>query len=184
MHRNQDMTKHLSILKSTLELIIKANLKIKSDKCVFGAETIEFLGHEISSQGIKQDPEKLKALVKLPRPTDAKGVKRALGMFSHYSKFVERFAMLAEPLTKLTCEGVECVWAEEREKAYGQILMELAKNATLAHFNHTDPIMLKTDASRTGVASLLLQKQGEDWKIKTCCSRRLTPSEANYVLRI
>lgn len=171
---------HLNMLQTTLKLIIEANLKIKADKCKFGAKSIKFLGHEISSQGIKQDPDKLKALLKLPSPRDAKEVKRALGMFSYYRKFVDKFAMIAEPLTKLTRKGVEFAWTNEQQNAYDKILSELSKNATLAHFNHRDPVMLKTDASRTGVAGMLLQKQDEDWKIITCCSRRLTPSEANY----
>lgn len=53
-------------------------------------------------------------------------------------------------------------------------------NATLAHYNHVDPIMLKTDASKVGVAGTLLQKQNNDWKIVTCCSRRMSSAEANY----
>ena len=127
-------SEHLAILQQTLETIIDANLKIKADKCVFGASTIKFLGHEISETGIRQDPEKLKALLQLPQPTDTKGVKRALGMFSYYRKFVPNFAMLlAEPLTNLTRKGVEFVWADEQRKAYRSIINELGKNATLAH---------------------------------------------------
>lgn len=57
---------------------------------------------------------------------------------------------------------------------------ELSKNATLAHFNHKDQIRVKTDASEKGIAGMLLQKQGDDWKLVTCCSRRLTDSESNY----
>lgn len=77
---------HLAMIRSTLGLIIKANLKIKADKCVFGANNVKFLGHEISKDGIRQDPDKLKALLKLPEPKDVKEVKRALGMFSYYRK--------------------------------------------------------------------------------------------------
>ena len=40
--------------------------------------------------------------------------------------------------------------------------------------------MLKTDASRKGIAGLLLQKQKGEWKIVQCCSRRLSSSELNY----
>jgi len=80
-------SEHLAIPQQTLGTIIDANLKFKADKCVFGANTIKFLGHEISETGIQQDPEKLKALIQLPEPTDAKGEKRALGMFSYYRKF-------------------------------------------------------------------------------------------------
>jgi len=171
---------HLSMLKATLETVITANLKIKADKCVFAANSIKFLGHEISEEGIRQDPDKLRALLQLPEPADAKGVKRALGMFSYYRKFVPNFAMLAEPLTNLTRKGVDFVWEDEQRKAYRSIISELGKNATLAHFNHRDPLLVKTDASRQGVAGMLLQKHEDEWRIITCCSRRLSDSEKNY----
>jgi len=101
-------------------------------------------------------------------------------MFSYYRKFIPKFAILAEPLTKLTRKNVKFEWGEEQEKAFRTIIDEMLKNATLSHFNHTDPIMVKTDASKQGVAGMLLQCQKDEWKIITCCSRRLSRSEENY----
>lgn len=43
--------KHLSMLKATLELVIKANLKITPANCVCGANKDRLLGHEISEAG-------------------------------------------------------------------------------------------------------------------------------------
>lgn len=59
-------------------------------------------------------------------------------MFSYYRKFVNNFAMIAEPLTKLTRKEVELEWGTEQKDAYNKIINELAKNATLPHFNHSD----------------------------------------------
>lgn len=59
-------------------------------------------------------------------------------------------------------------------------MKSLEENATLSHFNHKDPIMLKTDASKQGVAGILLQRQQGEWKMVTCCSRRLSECEENY----
>lgn len=171
---------HLSMLESVFKLIIQANLKISVNKCVFGASSVRFLGHEISESGMKQDPDKLRSLRELPVPKDAKEVKRALGMFSYYRKFVPSFAMIVEPLTKLTRKGVEFTWGSEQQEAYAKVIQKLQENATLIHYNHHDPHLVKTDASRKGVAGMLLQKHGQDWKLVTCCSRRLSTSETNY----
>lgn len=171
---------HIQMLAEVLKIIMKSNMKIKASKCIMGARGITFLGHEISQDGIRQDPEKLKALLKLPAPKDPKGIKRVMGMFSYYRKFVPNFAIIAEPLTKMTRKGVAFQWNAEQEEAFRGILRELAKNATLLHFNHKDPIQVRTDASHKGVAGILLQKDGQDWKLVTCCSRRLTTSESNY----
>lgn len=171
---------HLKLLEQILKVVIKSNLRIKSNKCTFGARKIVFLGHEISEEGIKQEPEKLKALLQLAPPTDANGVRRALGMFSYYRKFVPSFALMAEPLTRLTKKNATFQWGKVEQQAFKDIMSHLAKNAVLKHFDHKDPITVKTDASKQGVAGMLLQKNNGDLKIVSCCSRRLSPSEENY----
>ena len=171
---------HLILLEKIFQLVIKANLKLKATKCIFGAKQVTFLGHEISANGIKQEQSKLNALSSLPTPKDANEVRRVLGLFSYYRKFVPKFAIIAEPLTRLTRKNVKFVWQQEQSLAFSQIIDELLKNATLAHFNHHDPLLVKTDASGKGVAGMLLQLQNEEWRIITCCSRRLSPSEENY----
>lgn len=171
---------HLKLLAQLFDLVIKSGLRLKSSKCVFGAHQVVFLGHLISATGIRQDPDKLKAILAMPRPKDAPGVKRVLGLLSYYRKFVPKFAILAEPLTNLTKKKTPFVWGKVEQDAYDKLLFELAKNATLTNFDHTLPIILKTDASRQGIAGMLLQKANDEVKLVTCCSRRLSSSEANY----
>lgn len=60
---------HLAMLAKVFKLIIDANLKLKGSKCQFGARKVVFLGHEISENGIRQDPNKLSAIKNLPAPT-------------------------------------------------------------------------------------------------------------------
>lgn len=170
-------SEHISLLEKVFKLIIDANLKLKSTKCVFGAHKIVFLGHEISEAGIRQDPSKLRALLAMPPPIDAGGVKRVLGMLAYYRRFVPQFATVAEPLTRLTRKKAKFVWQREQKVAFESLLGALEKNATLAHFNNKDPVMLKTDASRVGIAAMLFQQQKGEWKLVTCTSRRLSVSE-------
>lgn len=53
-------------------------------------------------------------------------------------------------------------------------------NAVLANFNHNDPTLVKTDASRRGIAGILLQQKEGEWRMVCCASRRLDNSEENY----
>lgn len=46
--------------------------------------------------------------------------------------------------------------------------------------HHKDPLCLKTGASLVGVAGILLQRQNDDWRIITCCSRSTSVAERNY----
>ena len=48
------------------------------------------------------DPEKVKAVLEWPRPTNVIEIRSFLGLAGYYQKFVEGFSCLAAPLTKLT----------------------------------------------------------------------------------
>lgn len=79
---------HAQLLEMVFQLVIKSNLEINGKKCTFGARKVTFLGHEISDKGIRQEQNKLQAILKIPRPKDANEVERILGLLSYYRKFV------------------------------------------------------------------------------------------------
>lgn len=106
------------MIDKVLKTVIKANLKMSVNECVFGGESIKFLGHGISQHGIRQDPDELKALTRLPEPRDVKEVKKALGMFSCYRRFVPNLALIVEPLTNLTRKVVEFKWEKQEPEAF------------------------------------------------------------------
>lgn len=171
---------HMMMLNRVLAVVIKSNMTLKSSKCMFATKRILFLGHEISEAGVRQDPDKTRALLAMSPPTDIPGVRRILGMLGYYRKFIPNFASVSSPLTRLLKKGTKFVWLEAEQKAFDSLLRSLAEEITLSHFNHRDPLTLKTDASKTGVAAILLQKQDGVWRLIVCCSRRLNEHEANY----
>lgn len=61
-----------------------------------------FLGHVISGDGISVDLEKIKEVVDWPIPTTVMGTRSFLGLAGYYRRFIEGFARLSSPLTKLT----------------------------------------------------------------------------------
>lgn len=89
---------HLERLRLVLEAIRAADLTIKPEKCQFGFDELRFLGHVISAEGVRPDPEKTAAVARFPTPTDKKSVRRFLGLCAYYRRFVENFSNIAEPL--------------------------------------------------------------------------------------
>jgi len=170
----------MQMLEKVFGVVIKSNLKLKTSKCVFGEHQVLFLGRFISEYGVRRNPAKTMALLEMPEPTDAAGVRRVLGMLEYYRKFILNFASLSEPLTKLLKKNRPFVWGLREEEASPSLLGELARDVTLAHFNHSDPIATKTDASKADVAALLLQRQQGEWRLISCCSRMLNEHERNY----
>lgn len=116
----------------------------------------------------------------LPRPFDVKGVRRLLGMFGYYRKFIPNFSSIAEPISRLTRQSIKFDWNIEQERALAKLKDALKEDVLLYHYNHNDPLMLKTDASKSGVAGMLYQSQGGEWRLIACCSRRVSKAEENY----
>jgi len=168
------------MLEQVFRLLIDANLKLKGNKCTFGVDKVVFLGHEISAEGIRQDPTELAALKRLPRPTNVSHLRSALGMLNYYRKFVPSYAILAEPLTRLLKKSQQFVSKTEQQQAFDAIVKTLLDNGTLAHYDRKAPTALKIDTCKAGIASILLQQIDGEWKIVTCRSRRLQPNEQNY----
>ena len=70
-------------------------------KCVFASDNIDFLGHHLSTNSLILQEDKLSAVREVPAPTDVSSLRAALGLFSYYRKFVNRFNTIAFPLNRL-----------------------------------------------------------------------------------
>ena len=77
---SRDFENHLVYLKEVLQRLQQAGLKLKPSKCSFVTNKITFLGHEVSTEGISPNREKVKAIEDIPAPTTLKAVR------SFYSK--------------------------------------------------------------------------------------------------
>ena len=51
-----------------------------SHKCAFGLNEVEYLGHIVSHEGVKVDPNKIKAIIKLPIPKTIKKLRGFMGL--------------------------------------------------------------------------------------------------------
>ena len=58
---------------------------------------IQYLGHILSTKGIKPLPSKTKAIQNMHPPKMPKQVRAFLGLIDYYRKFIKNFAKIAEP---------------------------------------------------------------------------------------
>ncbi|GBM14977.1 Retrovirus-related Pol polyprotein from transposon 297 [Araneus ventricosus] len=78
--------KHLNNIRKVFQRLQKANLVLCPKKCRFFRKEVSYLGHIISANGVKSDPEKTKAVLDWPRPETAHDLRSFLGLRIRESK--------------------------------------------------------------------------------------------------
>lgn len=134
---------HIEHLISVFSLLRQNSWYVKESKCAFGLEELAYLGHIISTQGIKPDPDKIEAVVNWPVPSTVKQTKVFLGLTGYYRKFVAQYAQIAAPLTNLLRKD-GFVWSEEARTAFDQLKTALTTTSVLIFPNFSDPFVVQT----------------------------------------
>lgn len=141
------------------------------------------LGHVVSKDGIRPDPDKIAAVVGFPRPLQQKDLRSFLGLASYFRRFVRNFATIASPLNQLLQYGTQYVWSDDCQRAFDALKSALTSVPVLCHFDETKPAILHTDASGHGIGGVLLQSDDQlRERVVAYASRSLTPAERNYTI--
>ena len=75
---------------------------VKVKKCEFAKKELKFLGHIISREGIRTDPEKIEKMVNIGSPKNLKELRSRLGLFSFYQQYIKGFSGITKLMYELT----------------------------------------------------------------------------------
>ena len=106
-----------------------------------------YLGHLLTTYGVKPQPEKVKAITELKLLTSQKGVKVFLGLAGFYRKFISRFTDVARHLTKLTRRDVKCEWTQDCQTGFEYLKTCPTKDPILIYPDPSKRYVVFTDVS-------------------------------------
>lgn len=167
-------------LEKVLKAFEKYNLTINLEKCRFFQSKIEYLGREISSEGVRPGINKIRAVMLTPDPINVKQVRQFLGLAGYFRKFVKNFANKLAPLTNLLKKNAVWKWGLEQSQAVREIKEVLSTRPVLAIFNPSLETEVHTDASSIGLGAILIQKSGNEKRVVCYYSRKTSPEEQKY----
>lgn len=147
---------HERNLRQVLERLRKIGLQINFKKCKFFKTSVSFLGHIVSDEGLKPDPEKFSVIKDWPTPRNVKEVQSFLGLLNYYRRFVKDFATIAKPLYTLTKKDTVFLWTADCEKAFNQLKYCVCNPPALAYPDFSQPFIIQTDASETGLGAVIM----------------------------
>ena len=112
---------HLSHIKQVFEKLRNAHLSMKLSKYHFFTKEIQYLGHILSTKGIRPLPSKTQAINNMHPPKTAKQVCAFLELIRYYEKFIKNFAKMAKPLTLLTHQKAKFEWTQIHHTAFSML---------------------------------------------------------------
>lgn len=167
-------------LRLVFEAFRKHNLTIKLSKCSFFHKQIDYLGREISADGIKPGKRKIEAILRMDEPKTVKQVRQFLGLSGYFRKFVKNYSGIVEPLTRLTRKDSKWCWQAEQQEAFKTVKAALVSRPVLAIFDHSLPTELHTDASSSAVAAILFQTHDGVQRVVAYFSKKTTIDQRQY----
>ena len=100
---------HDKNLKALLQRARDVNLKFNKDELQIRLSSVPYIGHLITSEGLKPDPQKTQAIQFMKKTKDPAAVQRYLGFVNYLSKFLLKLSTLCEPLRELTEKNADWV---------------------------------------------------------------------------
>jgi hypothetical protein len=94
---SNSLSDHVAHLEQVLLALRAHHLYLKASKCSFAKDSLEYLGHIISTHGVATDPSKIQAMLHWSVPINITELRAFLGFTDYYRRFVKKYGLMAKP---------------------------------------------------------------------------------------
>ena len=143
-------------MRIVLEMLREKKLYAKFSKCEFWLDSVSFLGHVVSKDGVMVDLSKIEAVKSWVRPTNVTEVRSFVSLASYYRRFVKGFSSVASQLKNLTKQNVPLVWSYECEERFLKLKTLLTTAPILTFPVEGKNFIVYCDASNSGLGAVLM----------------------------
>ena len=172
---------HLRNLESVLTKLEAAGMRLKREKCAFLLDSVEYLGHNISAEGLRPNQEKVRAIAEASAPQNTSQLRAFLGLVNYYGKFLPQLSSTVVPLYRLLENQTKWSWDTAQEDAFRAAKQQLTSPCLLVHYDPDKELVLACDASPYGVGAVLSHKMPDgSEKPVAFASRSLSVAEKKY----
>ncbi|RVW33536.1 Retrovirus-related Pol polyprotein from transposon opus [Vitis vinifera] len=168
-------------LEAVLQRCIEKNLVLNWEKCHFMVQQGIVLGHIISKNGIEVDKAKVELIVKLPPPTNVKGIRQFLEHAGFYRRFIKDFSKISKPLCELLVKDAKFVWDEKCRKSFEELKQFFTTAPIVRALNWKLPFEVMCDASDLAMGAVLGQREDGKPYVIYYASKTLNEAQRNYI---
>nr|CAN80119.1 hypothetical protein VITISV_005871 [Vitis vinifera] len=170
----------ITIYGIVLNRCIEKDLVLNWEKCHFMVHQGIVLGHIISKKDIEVDKAKVELIVKLPSPTNVKGVRQFLGHVGFYRRFIKDFSKLARPFCELLVKDAKFIWDDRCQRSFEELKLFLTTAPIVRALNWQLPFEVMCDASDFAIGAVLGQREDGKPYVIYYASKALNEAQRNY----
>jgi hypothetical protein len=142
------------------------NLKLNPKKCVFVIHKGKVLGCLVSTKGIEENPDKIKALIEMQDSVSVKDVQRLTGRVAALNRYIPRAGERSLPFFQVLRSTKNFQWSESQKQAFQELKGYLSNMTKLSFSEPKSPLLLYLSASNSVVSVVLVQDKEEEGKLK------------------
>jgi hypothetical protein len=163
-------------VQQVLKILSEASFRVNLKKSFFAREELEYLGYVITRQGVKPQPKKVEAILRLQPPKGVRDLRRFLGMVNFYRDMFRRRSHILAPLTAMAGKNAKFQWTDKCQQSFETIKQIIAKEVILAFPDFSKPFHIYTDASDYQLGAVIMQ---DDHPL-AFYSRKMNQAQQNY----
>jgi hypothetical protein len=123
---------------------------------VFGFDEGKLLGHIISKDGVKIDPERVETIKKVHLPQTKKSLQYFLGQINFVRRFILNLAKTIKPILNLLKKDAKFEWCDEGRKYFKAIKDSITRSLVLISPNYSKDSSIFSFSSEDTIAGVLL----------------------------
>lgn len=182
----KNLQEHDSRLEKVLQTLDEHKVMLRKEKCVYRTRKVQFLGHELSEEGIKPLQKYISTIREFRPPESVSELQSFLGLVTFIGKWIPHLATTTEPLkiilrkrsgrnTDITRE-----WGEAQQTAFNKLKAALVEIPSLGYYNPDDRTVVVADASPVGLGAVLVQTDNRGARIIAYGNKTLSECERRY----
>ena len=166
---------HDNNLIALLDQVMKVGVKINRQKMKLHLKEVKYMGHVLTADGVKADPDKVQGIRDLRDPESAEDVRSFLGTVNYLARYIPQLSQIAAPLRE-SATADNFIFREVDKKAWNELKEAISEDTMLRYFDPSKPAVIECDASGNGLGAVLLQ----GGKPVYFASRTLSDAESRY----
>lgn len=171
---------HMVQLNDLFQRLRKAGLKVNPSKSSWAQPEVKFLGFKINRFGHQIDTDRLKAVESMKYPENVKELRRSLGYFNFFRRYILNYSKISRILYSLLKQNVPWTWTSNHSTAFDTLKGKLINPIMLHHQSYSEPLSLYVDASSVALGFALVQGPAHAERLVHSGGRMLNPTQSSY----